>query len=568
MTDDDNTQHTTIVAQTQELPPGDSLPDITGFNVKGIRGEGGMAKVYLAEDPGLDRMVAIKMISADLSSDPDFRIRFQNEAKIVAQFRHPNIVRVFAGGEIEDRQYIVMELVDGANLKERLITGALDEAVAVDIARQMADALSYSHARSIIHRDFKPANVLFTEDDTPVLTDFGVAKSALPEEDPLTRVGFVIGSLPYMSPEQSRAEPISDRIDIYAFGRVLYEMLLGELPPRDLEDEEAEKKIRSDLVNFSPELATLICKCLRRDPVERPSADECRSRLDIISQSLRPGKKPAETWTLSKPKVIAGAAVLMALAFILALLGKPPFPAENPLRSLLSRTDATPPGLIAHYFDVTPPWATLYIEGVEIDGRADLGSGEHSVVVVEPNHYGRIVDFAVDADMGETVIELDRITLPTQDELGRFISAIEAPQVMPGDLQRVTEQTLRRTLDIKRLSDSGAQDDLARLENQLDLLRSYEDPSSIVTLYLAAESEYLGRDSTGLLPGLQGAMNSGYALATFWYAIRLRDALTSDVVALDDPALAQYCETMQLASDQGLTDIAGRYLESECGVNQ
>ncbi len=105
-------------------------------------------------------------------------------------------------------------------------------------------------------------------------------------------------------------------------------------------------------------------------------------------------------------------------------------------------------------------------------------------------------------------------------------------------------------------------------EKQLDILRSYDDRSSVVTLYLAAESEYLGRDSVGLLPGLQAAMNSGYALAIFWYAIRLRDALTSGVVVPGGPRFVQYCETMHLAYEQGLADVARRYLESECSFVQ
>ena len=556
MTDEDKTTKRVITAPTQKLPPGDSLPVFAGFEVKGIQGEGGMAKVYLAVDPRLDRLVAIKMISSELSSDSDFRTRFRNEAKIVAQFRHPNIVCVYASGEIDDAQYIVMEFVDGGNLKERIALGALAQAEAIDVARQMADALRYSHARSIIHRDFKPANILFTEDHTPILSDFGVAKSAAPEQDPLTRVGVVIGSIAYMSPEQARGEAITDRIDIYSFGRVLYEMLTGDLPPRALADGEVEDKVRPALINHSPELVDLVCSCLRSDPAERPAAEECRQRLDTLSQSMLSEPKPFGSWGLRKTLAVVGSAILIiALGITLVFLGRP----------FSTPTTST---VVTHTFNVDPPSATLYMDGVQIDGTASFSSGVHSVVAVEPNHYGRVVDIEVGAESGETAIRLDPITLPAQDELGRFISAIEAPQVMHGDLQGVTELTLRRTLDIKRLADSGAQDELEQLEIQLDILRSYDDPSSIVTLYLAAESDYLGRDSVGLLPRLQAAMNSGYALATFWYAIRLRDTLTSGVVAPGDPRFVQYCETMHLAYDQGLADVARRYLESECSFVQ
>jgi tRNA A-37 threonylcarbamoyl transferase component Bud32 len=556
VTDEDKTQKRVIAAPTEKLTPDDSLPVFAGFEVKGIQGEGGMAKVYLAVDSQLDRLVAIKMISSALSSDSDFRTRFQNEAKIVAQFRHPNIVCVFASGEIDDGQYIVMEFVDGGNLRERLASGALAQAEAIDVARQMADALSYSHARNIIHRDFKPANILFTEDHTPILSDFGVAKSATPEQDPLTRVGVVIGSIAYMSPEQARGETVTDRIDIYSFGRVLYEMLTGELPPRALADAEIEDKVRPALINHSPELVDLVCSCLRSDPAERPSAEECRQCLDNISLPVPSEPKPFGSWGLRNTMAVVGSVILIiALGITLAFLGKP-------------TSTSTPSTVVTHVFDVDPPSATLYTDGVQINGTASLSSGGHSVVAVEPNHYGKVVEIEVGAESGETAIKLDPITLPTQDELGRFISAIEAPQVMHGDLQSVTELTLRRTLEFKRLADSGAQDELEQLENQLDILRSYDDPSSVVTLYLAAESEYLGRDSVGLLPRLQAAMNSGYALATFWYAIRVRDTLTSGVVVPGDPRFVQYCETMHLAYDQGLADVARRYLESDCSFVQ
>jgi len=347
VTDEDKTQKRVIDAPTQKLTPGDSLPVFAGYEVKGIQGEGGMAKVYLAVDPRLDRMVAIKMISSELSSDSDFRTRFRNEAKIVAQFRHPNIVCVYASGEIDDAQYIVMEFIDGGNLRERLASGALAQAEAIDVARQMADALSYSHARSIIHRDFKPANILFTEDHTPILSDFGVAKSAAPEQDPLTRVGVVIGSIAYMSPEQARGEAITDRIDIYSFGRVLYEMLTGELSPRALADADVEEKVRPALINHSPELVDLVCRCLRPDPAERPSAEECRQCLDTIGQSMLSEPKPFGSWGLRKTMAVVGSVILIiALGITLAFFGKPP---ATPTTSIM----------VTHIFDVDPPSATL-----------------------------------------------------------------------------------------------------------------------------------------------------------------------------------------------------------------
>ncbi len=146
----------------------------------------------------------------------------------------------------------------------------------------------------------------------------------------------------------------------------------------------------------------------------------------------------------------------------------------------------------------------------------------------------------------------------------RFVGAIDAPRVLDGDLQHIAHPTLKRALDFKKLSDDGEVDKLGQLEMQLDELASYDDQSSVVALYLAAETEYLDREPSSLLPRLQAVMNSGYGLATFWYAIWLSESLTPEDYVSRNPGYVQYCETMQLAYDQGLEEIASPYLNQGC----
>src|SRR5262249_16951500 len=148
----------------------------------------------------------------------DYRARFEREAALVGSFRHDNIVRVFASGESGSIKYIVMEYLTGGTLSRMLESGPLQPPLALQIAARMADALAYSHQRGVIHRDFKPGNILLTEDGKPVLSDFGVAKDLSTERTELTRGVVAIGAPKYMSPEQLLAQPVTDRADIYSWG--------------------------------------------------------------------------------------------------------------------------------------------------------------------------------------------------------------------------------------------------------------------------------------------------------------------------------------------------------------
>lgn len=204
---------------------GDRIP---GYRIEGELGQGGMASVFLALQESLNRSVALKVMAPALSADRDFRTRFLNEGRIVAQLGHGHIVTVYDIGCHDNLHYLSMEYLPGGTLRERIRAGLpLDQALR--IAEALAGALHYAHQRGFIHRDVKPLNVLFREDDTPVLTDFGIAK-VLGADSQLTRTGFAVGSVGYMSPEQALGRPIDQRADIYAFGVLFWELLVGKAP--------------------------------------------------------------------------------------------------------------------------------------------------------------------------------------------------------------------------------------------------------------------------------------------------------------------------------------------------
>jgi serine/threonine-protein kinase len=191
-------------------------------------GRGGMATVYKAHHPGLDRYVAIKVLPEFFGEDAAYRERFQEEAQSVARLKHPNILNVFDFGQIDGITYLVLELINGGTLADRL-DGAMDLKTALEILWPLADALDYAHSQGVLHRDIKPSNILIHRDGTPVLADFGLAKMVASVRK-LTRSGVVLGTAEYMSPEQAAGEQLGPPSDLYSFGIVAYEMLTGRVP--------------------------------------------------------------------------------------------------------------------------------------------------------------------------------------------------------------------------------------------------------------------------------------------------------------------------------------------------
>ncbi len=219
---------------------------IGAYRIEGLLGVGGMGEVYQAVDARLGRSVAIKILPTAFSTDPDRVARLDREARILATLNHPNICAIYEIEEIDGIKLLVLELVEGQTLAERIASRAtagqtgLAMPEALTIARQITDALEAAHDKGIVHRDLKPANIRITADGTVKILDFGLAKSVTGDSTPdLTlapptvssgpRHGIVMGTAAYMSPEQARGLPVDRRTDIWAFGCVLYEMLTGRV---------------------------------------------------------------------------------------------------------------------------------------------------------------------------------------------------------------------------------------------------------------------------------------------------------------------------------------------------
>ena len=225
------------------LPSGTRLGP---YEILSAIGAGGMGEVYRARDTNLKRDVAIKALLPDVATDPDRLARFIREARILASLSHPNIALIHGIEDSSGVRVLVMELIDGPTLSERIARGALPVEDALAIARQIADALEAAHEQGIVHRDLKPANIKVRPDGTVKVLDFGIAKivdppagstaAAAGADSPTatgpvaTQSGIVFGTAAYMSPEQARGQALDKRTDIWAFGCVLYEMLTARPP--------------------------------------------------------------------------------------------------------------------------------------------------------------------------------------------------------------------------------------------------------------------------------------------------------------------------------------------------
>ena len=292
------------------LPTGTRLGP---YEVEGLLGVGGMGEVYRARDPRLGRNVAVKVLPTSFATDTERLRRFELEARAASALNHPAILTIHDFGLHEGAPYVVSELLEGQNLRERISGTPLAIRKAVDYAAQLARGLAAAHAKGIVHRDLKPENVFVTTDGRIKILDFGLAKlrsSGLPHdadsrtEPPTlgTEPGMILGTVGYMSPEQVRGLPADPRSDIFSFGAILYEMITGEQAFQRGSTVETlgailkeEPRELSESSRIQPGLARVISHCLEKDPPERfQSASDIAFHLDTLSRAS--GSEPAATF--------------------------------------------------------------------------------------------------------------------------------------------------------------------------------------------------------------------------------------------------------------------------------
>ena len=349
-----------VVDSSARLSPGARLGT---YLIEGLLGVGGMGEVYRARDTELGRQVAIKILPRAWLADPDRRARLDKEARLLAALNHPHVAAIYGVAQADGVRGLVLELVEGSTLAERLTEGPLPVTEALRVAIQIADALDATHEKGIVHRDLKPANIKITPDGVVKVLDFGVAKvrqSEVPfhadHEPPTGTDGqtgneVIIGTAAYMSPEQARGKPVDKRADIWAFGCVLYEMLSGRRPFVG----ETTTDVLAAIVDREPEWKALpatvpssvrhvLERCLEKDP-KRRLRDIGDARVEL-EEALKPntpagGVHARESTRRVRPRIRWLAVGAMLLVVAVALLswpsigarfgGKLPEPSLTPL---------------------------------------------------------------------------------------------------------------------------------------------------------------------------------------------------------------------------------------------
>ena len=272
-------------------------------------GAGGMGEVYRARDTRLGREVAVKVLPANVATQPDRLSRFEREARTVAGLNHPNIVVLHSVEDEDGIRFLTMELIEGQSLDRLVSPGGLPLARVLDLAVPLADALSAAHERSVVHRDLKPGNVMGTREGRVKVLDFGLAKlttddimleatQAATMAAPISTAGQVVGTVPYMAPEQLRGEPVDARTDLFSLGVLLYELVTGRRPFAGATSAEVSSSILRDIptpvesvrAELPRDLGRIISRCLEKDPERRfQTAKDVRNELELVRRALEPG---------------------------------------------------------------------------------------------------------------------------------------------------------------------------------------------------------------------------------------------------------------------------------------
>jgi eukaryotic-like serine/threonine-protein kinase len=307
------------------------------YEVTSLLGEGGMGVVFRAHDTKLQRDVALKLMPDHFADDPDRLVRFQREAQILASLNHPNIAQIHGLEESDNTRCIVMELVEGETLRDRLKRGPIPVGEALAIAKQIADGLEAAHEKGIIHRDLKPANIKLTRDGQVKVLDFGLAKtfhewpeSRLSDSPTLMSAsvpGVILGTAAYMAPEQAKGKTVDRRADIWAFGVVLYEMLTGRMPfSRETVSETMAAVMMKEPdwnmlpANLPARVRGLLRRCLMKEPRNRlRDIGDARIAIEEVQSGAEVDADVPQTPSSRRSKVFGGIAAVLFLATILSL---------------------------------------------------------------------------------------------------------------------------------------------------------------------------------------------------------------------------------------------------------
>ncbi len=362
------------------------------YEVVSLIGVGAMGEVYHARDLRLGRGVAVKVLPAAFSMNPDRLLRFEQEARAASMLNHPNILAIYDIGKQGEHSYIVSELLEGETLRSRLQRSAIPVRTAVEYAVQIARGLAAAHAKGIVHRDLKPDNLFVTREGPIKILDFGLAKVTAPDPessmnaDVATIPGTVLGSAAYMAPEQVRGRAVDHRADIFALGVVLYEMLSGqrafdggsavETMSAVVRDETPDPSVRN--ASVPPDLDRIVRHCMEKDPERRfQAAADVAFHLEGISSwsgtSIRPSAAPMRV--LRRERLVAAVAVLALVTAgvfgVVYLRGRRT--ADAPvLRYTIPPPDGTTLPSFPSFLTLSPDGAHLAFVAVSADSRRQL----------------------------------------------------------------------------------------------------------------------------------------------------------------------------------------------------
>ncbi len=377
------------------------------YEITGSIGKGGMGEVYRARDTKLGRDVAIKVLPTEMSRDPERLARFEREARTLATLQHPNIASIYGFESADNVRFLVMELVDGEDLSQRLQAGSIPVDEVVDLGVQLAEGLAAAHAVGIIHRDLKPANIKISSEGKLKILDFGLARIDMDEHGSgtdlqhsptitgMTQAGVILGTAAYMSPEQARGKRADYRADIWAYGVVLFEMLTGKrLFDGETASDTLAGVLRADVPwdqlphNTPPALRRIITRCLERDVSRRLQAiAEARIALEDLKAGrsdesvLQPATKRASRLGRERLAWMLAVVVLAALGAAMAFLRT-----DAPIQPLVQSTLLPPAGwdfAPASPFAVSPDGSQIAYVAIARPGNESTAAGSNSIWICD-----------------------------------------------------------------------------------------------------------------------------------------------------------------------------------------